>query len=199
MDTWISATLESSPTWKAAPKWRELPLPNHVFGGNLSSTSIEIGRNSQFFSLRSGQLNQEHYTSSRQQSSWKNMLLPRKLTWNRKITQLKRTIIFQTSIFFGSMLIFQGVLGIFHEHSFNFQHLLQISRWNLGSFAWKSGPRTNLLQHRALPKLRHRHPCHAWQIGNGDPYREDTYPRHPKANGSSYKQILSDCGYIKGR
>ena len=31
--------------------------------------------------------------------------------WNLKITQLKRKIIFQTFIFFGSMLMFQGVYG----------------------------------------------------------------------------------------
>ena len=37
---------------------------------------------------------------------------PWKLTWNLKITQFKRTIIFQTSIFGGSMLIFQGGFGI---------------------------------------------------------------------------------------
>ena len=37
-------------------------------------------------------------------------LHPWKLTWNLKITTLKRKIIFQTSIF-GSMLIFRGVLS----------------------------------------------------------------------------------------
>ena len=76
-------------------------------------------------------------------------------------------------------------LQIFDEHSFNLEYILtssaQISFGKIWFFrgrkSGKSGKfavlaaqgfRTNLLQHRVLPRLRHRHPCHAWQIDGHD-------------------------------
>ena len=56
-----------------------------------------------------------------------NCIHPRKLRWNLKFTQLKRNIIFQTSIFFGSMLIFQGVDQSLTDRMCWFLHLVDIS------------------------------------------------------------------------
>lgn len=128
---------------------------------------------------RPGQLNQEITPSSMQQMLLKNatykFLMNTLLTFNI-FSHISAQISRQNLVFSGS----------------------EIREIRKSAVRAAQGFRTNLLQHRVLPRLRHRHPCHAWQIDGHDGIWISQFEgRHlTKATGSKWFILQTDLWLV---